>query len=163
MYSLQHAAFAAEIDKSTLSRWLDTGIIKMRGPDVDSGSSGIPRQFSRQRIVQIAIAKALANIGVSPGRGAAAALKFTEEENCEIPDTGCAWLVMDDAGPRLARVDHEPKLAEVLLSPGGWAPIAAVAIDLSRIVRRVDARLQQKQSNNSSYGNPIIQRGYETK
>lgn len=145
-FNLSTTAEAAEVSTDILSRWLRTSVIQMRGDDVDSHSSGVPRQFSVPRIKQIAATQALTKLGITPGRAASAALSWTDNPPQNLAPgeqyaEGGTWLILDDAGARVVNVPTDATLSEAVVGRGGWAPGAAVLLDLRRLSNRIDARL----------------------
>lgn len=69
---------ATGVSVPTLGRWFDRGTIKQSRRDKSSTGSGEHRQFSRNTVIQIAIAKQLIDLGMSAGPANTAASVFTE-------------------------------------------------------------------------------------
>jgi hypothetical protein len=63
----------------TLGRWLDRRTIESTHLDVTTSGSGEYRQFSRNTVNKIAIAKKLIELGINAGPAIAAASLFTDE------------------------------------------------------------------------------------
>src|SRR6266851_802941 len=61
-----------------LARWLDRRTIQPSREDKSSVGTGDHRTFSRNTVVQIAIAWQLIEMGIGPGRANAAASLFTQ-------------------------------------------------------------------------------------
>ena len=143
-YTLSRAANAAEVSTDTLARWLDNSVIRLRAGDVDSTSSGIPRQFSVQRVLQIAATQALVRIGVSPARAAGAAASWTDQptpgltEPATLFADGGTWLLLDGDGARVVNLAPDTALADALrAAPAGVSAL----LDLRRLHTRALARL----------------------
>jgi hypothetical protein len=77
-WTLGVAANAAQTAAKTVRRWLDNGVIALRGHDVKSDGSGFYCGLSRARVLQTAITRALLNVGVSLSVAARAALIFSD-------------------------------------------------------------------------------------
>jgi hypothetical protein len=143
-FTLSRAAHAAEVSPDTLARWLDNSVIRMRGNDVDSTSSGVPRRFSIARIMQIAATQALVRLGISPARAAGAAATWTDQATPGIEPAGTfveggTWLLLDSDGARVTNLAADVALTDSLRS----APAAAAAmLDLRRLRARVLDRLE---------------------
>jgi hypothetical protein len=120
----------------------------MRGCDVDSNSSGVPRLFSTRRVMQVAITNELARLGIGAGRAAEAALRFTDyppagREPCELSTTGRTWLALLPERAEVITVDDPSSFSSdlsILMLPAGAAAVAIV--NLNSIVARVSAALQ---------------------
>jgi DNA-binding transcriptional MerR regulator len=123
----------------TLGRWLDRGTIKQSRRDKSSGGSGQHRQFSRNTIVQIAIAKQLIDLGISAGPANAAASLFTEHGQRDRAAgepfaQGRAILVIRPTGPIVLNAQFDADFSE--LSDFG---VAFVAVDCGKICKAIDA------------------------
>jgi DNA-binding transcriptional MerR regulator len=137
MYKLSAAAHASGVSATNLAAWTDRGIIELRGEDVDTSGSGTPRLYSRNRIIQVAIANSLTKVGLNILRAADAAAVFANEnqagrERGELFATGRTMLVVTALETKVVNSDR---------ALGDYGP--AVVIDVGKVVERVDAALGQ--------------------
>jgi DNA-binding transcriptional MerR regulator len=135
---------ATNIPLPTLGRWLDRGTIKQSRRDKASTGSGEHRQFSRNTIVQIAIARKFIELGINAGRANAAAALFTEHSQrdraaCERFPQGRTILVIRPTGPVIINPMFDADFSE--LSDYG---IAFVAVDCGKTCDEIDSILNSK-------------------
>jgi hypothetical protein len=132
---------ATNVPLPTLGRWLDRGTIKSSRRDKASGGSGEHRQFSRNTIVQIAIARKLIELGIAAGPANAAASLFTEHGQGnrvagEPFSQGRSILVIRPTGPVLINTQFDAEFSE--LSDYG---VAFVGVDCGKVCKEVDSIL----------------------
>jgi DNA-binding transcriptional MerR regulator len=131
---------ATGVPLATLGRWCDRGTIKQSRRDKASTGHGDHRQFSRNTIVQIAIARKLIELGISAGRANKAAAAFTDEgQTGRAPGAlfscGRTVLIISTAGARVRQTFHDTTLAE--------AGTCSIILDLNWVVGSVDELLQK--------------------
>jgi hypothetical protein len=139
---------AVGLPVGTLVHWLDRHIIAMRGNDIEPGGSGKPRQFSRNRVEQVAITHALTQLGTSPSVAAEAAAHFTDHSQPgrpagELFPSGATWLVVSLG--RTVVTNVEPGATATDLLSGallGVRPDAVIVLDVGRVVDRVTTKLK---------------------
>jgi hypothetical protein len=128
-----------------LSDWLDRGVIALGRDDVDAAGSGSPRQFSRRRVNQIALAHELSRAGLPPSLAAQAAAAFTDAPSPgrvagDLFETGETLLVHNAAGTRVvnarSRDDFTAATADLASNMGGL-----VTLNVGDVLGRVDAAL----------------------
>ena len=132
---------ATNIPLPTLGRWLDRGTIKQSRRDKASTGSGEHRQFSRNTIVQIAIARKFIELGINAGRANAAAALFTDHgQRNRAPGEpfaeGLTILALRPTGASVFNAQFDADFSE--LSDFG---VAFVAIDCGKICKTMDAIL----------------------
>jgi len=143
-YPLRVAAEAAKTPDKICRRWLDNGVITLRGNDSKPGGSGNYIGLSRNRIVQLAATAALLNKGVSLSCAAKAALEFSDAGNNgraagEVYPIGKTVLTIGGPnGPAVRNVDFNVSVFE--LSNDG----VAIIVDLNRIAEQVDSVLNNQ-------------------
>jgi DNA-binding transcriptional MerR regulator len=130
---------ATGVSVPTLGRWFDRGTIKQSRRDKASTGHGDHRQFSRNTIIQIAIAKQLIDLGISAGPANAAASLFTEHgqrdrEPAQPFGHGRTILALRPTGPVVLNVQFDADFSE--LSDFG---VAFVAVDCGMICKTIDA------------------------
>src|ERR1700682_1201232 len=126
---------------ATLRRWFDRGKFKQSRRDKASTGHGDHRQFSRNTVVQIAIAKQLIELGIGAGRANAAASMFTDhgQRNRAAGETfsqGRTILVIRPTGPVILNPLFDAEFSE--LADYG---IAFVAVDCGKTCSEVDSIL----------------------
>jgi hypothetical protein len=126
-----------------LGRWLDRETIKPSRSDHRTRGTGDHRTFSRATIIQIAIAKALIELGVGAGAANTAAALFTDCGNAgrepgELFEHGKTMLVVGPEGATVKNVPYDATLADV--SNHG---VCSITVDLNRIVESVDTILKE--------------------
>jgi hypothetical protein len=124
-----------------LGRWLDRGTIKQSRRDKASGGSGEHRQFSRNTIVQIAIAKQLIDLGVSAGPANTAASLFTDngQHNRAAGEPfaqGRTILALRPTGAVVLNAQLDADFSE--LSDFG---VAFAAVDCGKVCTEIDSIL----------------------
>ena len=129
---------ATNVPLPTLGRWLDRGTIKHSPRDKASGGSGDYRQFSRNTIVQIAIARKLIELGIPAGPANAAASLFTEHgqrnrEPAQPFDHGRTILALRPTGAVVLNAQFDADFSE--LSDFG---VAFVAVDCGKVCKEID-------------------------
>jgi DNA-binding transcriptional MerR regulator len=133
---------ATNVPLPTLGRWLDRGTIKPSCRDKASGGSGEHRQFSRNTIIQIAIARKLIELGIAAGPANEAASMFTEHAQRDRAAgtpfaQGRTILVIRPTGPVILNPLFDAEFSE--LADYG---IAFVAVDCGKACNEVDSILQ---------------------
>jgi hypothetical protein len=128
----------------TICRWKDRKTIKHSTHDKPSTGSGDHRGFSRNTIVQIAIAKQLIDLGISAGPANGAASMFTEHGQRdrvagEPFAQGRTILVIRPTGPIVLNSQFDAEFSE--LADYG---IAFVAVDCGKTCEEVDLILNSK-------------------
>jgi hypothetical protein len=122
-FSLKQTAHAANTEPSFVRSLISRGLIPLKADkgDIDSTGTGDHRQFSINRVMQIAIAVALIRMTLSHKRAADAALVFSDvgSSGGRLPSQLChggktALLVFED-GARVLKVDNSTNLLAVLL------------------------------------------------
>ncbi len=139
---------AADITNPALQTWIRRGVIvghKDRPVDMP-GTPGVRRRFSFCSVVEIALAKALTDVGVDLADAFHAAARFAHfgagGRHAGLPFPGSASTLLCVAGQRVAIVRQEPGegvLAEIrarLGRPVGWA-----MLDAGQVFARVVTRL----------------------
>jgi DNA-binding transcriptional MerR regulator len=130
-----------------LGRWLDRRTIRPSRNDKPSIGTGDHRTFSRNTIIQIAIARKLIELGISAGPANAAASMFTEHGQrdraaCETFSQGRTILVIRPTGPVILNPLFDAEFSE--LADYG---IAFVAVDCGKTCNEVDAALNSTNKN----------------
>jgi hypothetical protein len=135
------AAKAANISPRTIRRWIDNGVIKLkRGQDVTAKGSGSYCGLSRNRILQIAIARHLIDAGLSRAKAAQAASEFSDKADSQREPSGLypfgRTLLISDGAPRVINADFDARVSDfITLEP------CAVVLDCGQITNRVDKTL----------------------
>ena len=134
LFKLGGVSRATKVSLPTLGRWLDRGTIRQSRRDKPSTGSGEHRQFSRNTVVQIAIAKQLIDLGIGAGRANKAAAVFGER--AQLFPCGKTYLVIGRDGTRVKNGFHDTPLTEV--SNDGVCTI----VELNCVVEHVDSKLK---------------------
>jgi hypothetical protein len=134
---------ATGVSVPTLGRWFDRGTIKQSRRDKASTGHGDHRQFSRNTVVQIAIAQKLIELGIGAGRANKAAAVFADD--AEIFPCGKTLLIVGPNGTIVRNAFHDTPLADV--TNDGMC----IIIELNRVVEHVNSIL--KATNDTSYPN----------
>jgi hypothetical protein len=138
-WPLRDAAHAAGVPPRKMQRWREHKVFDCRRNDKPPSGSGDPAGFSRRRIMQIAITRHLADLGMSPKRAAKAAFAFTDIDDqdrpaCELHTFGQTVLIVTKDRIRVANTGLDLGIAD-------FVPAAAF-INLNEIVASVDAKLK---------------------
>ena len=143
LYETPDAAKAAGVTQKILQTWLDRHIIE---PTLPAHGSGYVHRFSRNRVMQIAIAFRLWGTGITPREAVDAALTFSDEggegrQPGRLFPTGRTVLVI--RGSDMAAVVNVPdgETIEDLVSTGDDA---LVSVDLNRLVESVVPNLVER-------------------
>lgn len=148
LYRASAVAKAANIPLQRLSSWLDRGVIRMSGDDIDTQSSGIPRQFSRRRLYQIALTSELTRLGIDASAAARAAAVFADESQDgraagELFAEGKTVLILDESGARCINIADRSAFEAAMQTV--YADTRTVlAVNISTLVARVDVALAAK-------------------
>ena len=131
---------ATGVSVPTLGRWFDRGTFKQSRRDKASTGHGDHRQFSRDTVIQIAIAKQLIDLGMSAGPANTAATVFTEHgqrgrEPAKPFTQGRTILALRKSGPVVLNA-FDADFGE--LSDFG---VAFVAVDCGKICKEIDAQI----------------------
>jgi hypothetical protein len=142
LYRAAAVARAAGITLGLLAQWVDRKIVRLAPPDVPAASSGVPRQFSRRRIDQIAIAAELVNVGISSSHAAEAASTFTDQPSKgraagELYPVGKTLLVVAADGTSVVNVSESAALDSAI---DVLASVAAI-VNVGAVIDRVDRAL----------------------
>ena len=125
----------------TLHQWLDRRVFAPSPAETGEGS-GHYRTFGRARLNQIAIAKALIEIGLPAAQSNANARLFTEQSqrgrNANEPfEAGRTLLVISKTGAAIVNASFDSLLTEVCDNAG------AFVIDIIPIIADVNQKLSQ--------------------
>jgi hypothetical protein len=132
---------ATGVSVPTLGRWFDRGTIKQSRRDKASTGHGDHRQFSRNTVVQIAIARKLIELGIAAGRANKYAAVFTDEyqtgrSSGELFPCGKTFLIVGPEGAFVRNAFHDTLLSDV--SKDGVCMI----VELNRVVEYVNSILK---------------------
>jgi DNA-binding transcriptional MerR regulator len=138
---------ATGVSVPTLGRWFDRGTIKQSRRDKASTGHGDHRQFSRNTVVQIAIARKLIELGIAAGRANDAASLFTDEGQTgrapgELFSCGKTLLTLGPNGASVRNVFHDTPWSD-LTKHGA----CTIIVDLNRVVEQVDSALDSQKAN----------------
>ena len=128
---------ATGVPLPTLGRWCDRKTIMPSRRDRTSTGSGDHRQFSRNTVLQIAIAKQLIDIGIGAGRANKAAAVFAD--NAELFPCGKTLLIHSPSGTSVRNGLHDTPLSD--LNTDG----ACIVLEINRVVEHVDSILKVTQ------------------
>lgn len=145
LYTVTAAARACGLPNSTLCQWLDRKIIKPGLDDVDEGTSGVPRQFTKRRVLQMALTSELVRIGLKAGDAAQAAAVFSDESQDgraagEVFAEGKTALIVDENGARCISVADRDAF-ESAMSTVYADTRTVIAVNVSEVIARVDRAL----------------------
>jgi hypothetical protein len=137
MHRFADVVHATSVPGPTVASWLDRGIVCLDERDEDTVGSGSHRRFSKARIYQIALTHSLTKIGLNLLRSADAAAVFANRsdpgrERGELFPTGRTLLIVSPTTTTVVNADA---------ALGNYG--VAVAIDVNKVVERVDAALGQ--------------------
>jgi hypothetical protein len=143
-FPLHIAAEAAQFTTKEFRRQVNNGPLKLQGCDRGSSGSGDPIGYSRRRILQAAITKRLTPLGVSASTAAAAAYRFTDEgqtrrQPSETFEHGKTLLLVSPEGATVKNV-----FFDVTLSDATDRTVAAIVVDLNKLVEAVDSVLNER-------------------
>ncbi len=128
----------------TLHRWLDRRVFMPSPAEIGEGS-GNYRTFGRARLNQIAIAKALIEIGLPAAQSNANARLFTEQSQRgrqanELFEAARTLLVISKTGTAIVPAPFDALLTDVCDKDG------AFVIDIGPIIADADQKLSQLKS-----------------
>lgn len=136
---------ATGVSGPMLSRWLDRKTIKSSRRDTQTTGSGVHRGFSRNTVIQIAISKALIDLGLGAGTANRAATVFTEygqpgRSACQLFEFGRTVLAISSDGSRVINCLFTDTLSDVC----GRPPVPSIIVDLGQIINSTDQKLENK-------------------
>jgi hypothetical protein len=142
-FPIGKAAIAANTKPRIARRWIDNQVIKLRGLDKVSTGSGDCVGLSRPRALQIALCVELMATGMALQKAADVALEFTDFGNQGRPasalfPTGKTWLVIRPTGAVVVNADFDASISDLSAHS-----VSVIALDLNRLVARVDVSLNQ--------------------
>lgn len=126
---------AADVTNSALQSWIRRGlIVGHKGQSIDMpGSPGIRRKFSFRNVMEIAVAKALIDLGVELADAFLTAALFAhsgdDERHPSLPFRGTGLTLLCVAGQRSTAVRWTPGedvttlIRDSLLLPAGWTTL----------------------------------------
>jgi hypothetical protein len=143
-WPLRTVALAAEMKPRALRQWFETSVITLQGNDRKSTGPGDHCGLSRQRAYQAAIVQHLNRLGMTVSRAAAAAFQFSDRGNSgrqpgELFQHGKTILVVGSEGAIVKTV-----FFDVTLSDATDRAIAAIVIDINKVVAFVDSVLNNE-------------------
>jgi hypothetical protein len=133
-----------------LGRWLDRNTIQSSHLDTTTSGSGDYRQFGRNTVNKVAIARKLIGLGISAGPANADAAQFTDfgdddRAANELYEFGLTVLIKTEHGTTIKNLESDASLIDACGRPF----TAVVAIDLGQIVREVDDALNTETKRNT--------------
>jgi hypothetical protein len=124
LYQTGAVSRATNMRQTKLERLLDRGVIAVGSQDVDASGSGSARLFTRNSVYRVALASALMNIGLPPGRAAAIAEQHAHNRG---------FLVVTPTGAATVRNRLDLRLEAA----------ANILLDLDQVRADVDARIPE--------------------
>ncbi len=130
----------------TLCRWADRGTLKPNRRDKATTGHGDHRTFSRDTIVQIAIAKPMIELGISAGAANAAASLFTDHGQPgrsagEPFAQGRTLLILRPTGPVVINPEFDAEFSEMAASG-----IAFAAVDCGKVCNEIDSLINNRKT-----------------
>jgi hypothetical protein len=132
MYKTGAVCAATGVPAARLGRWQDRKTLQPSRHDKASSGTGDHRQFSRDTIIRIAIAKTLTDLGIAANPANKAATLFTG-----LFQFGRTVLTLTRTGAKIVNADYNAPLTEICGRPFQ----AAVIVDIGQIVMAVDQAL----------------------
>jgi hypothetical protein len=141
LWSLRDAARAVNTTPKILSKWLETGVVKLTARDKAATGSGSRVGLSYPRVVQFAILNELTKLGVRTTPASVAALRYSD---CGAPGrplgqpfvSGTTWLVIQaDSAASVVNVPSFGNISDVVGGSG------AVTLCINPIADRVNNSL----------------------
>lgn len=151
---MNHRWTAADVARATgvtaalIGHWCDRHTITLGADDEQASGHGVPRKFSINRVLQIALAKILSDLGMATSKAARLALTFTDTGTVDrspgelFEDAPTVLLVSGDRS-RVVRSNEISSADDVqaLMAHDSENPAAVIVLPLNRIVARVRAAL----------------------
>lgn len=155
-FTIAEASALAGLAIGTLRDYFQRGVFTLVGKDQSAPAGGI-RKLSGRRLMQIAVAAELIEMGVSPPTAARHALAFSDQGNGALPGladermpgelypNSYSWLVIrkGDYLGRVVQVKADLAAVSLIAPRGERAPCIVVPLD--PIAHRIFAAVQMKQ------------------
>jgi hypothetical protein len=137
------AARAADISPLQVSTWIVTGILPLDSGDKRSTGRGDRSGLSRERVIQVAIAKQIMLLGIPSSHAVRFASRFTGEGNAGRPrgqlfPHGRTMIFIGVDGATVKNVRISDTLTDVIEGSA-----RCIILDLNQIVAHCDAELNK--------------------